>query len=239
MKTIKKDQIPKLTPQEAEEILNQVFMDCYEDANSIPVEQLESYSNYRSEKVGVQRWAAIIAFIVFLIVPFYFVSPRFSVSEPVIGDRGLPVYTVEIENVLPIYSVTAVLNGYSLPICQVDKHTFTIEPTSSGKMEVEVKLFSKQWVSTEVFVGTNDTEAPFITGTSVSGDELYIYIEDDGSGVDYRGAYSVTSDGEIIYPEYFDEEEGYIEFRSLPTESKVHILDYVGNELTVTISGSE
>lgn len=86
----KSEYIPRLSAAEAEEILSQVFMDCYEDANSIPVEQLESYSNYRSEKMNLQKIIAELGLVIFIILPCFFVRPQFSVSNPVVGERGLP-----------------------------------------------------------------------------------------------------------------------------------------------------
>lgn len=222
--------------EEAEEILQQVFMNCYSDTNSIPVDQLKAYSNYRSEKMSVQKGVAIIGLILFILMPLLFVAPRFTVDNPVSGDRGLPVYTVRISNLLPIYSVTAQQDGYSLPVYQKDKKVFTVEPAFSGDLTITVSLFSHQWTSTVVPVGDTDTKPPVLEGSSMDGDDLYVYVSDADSGVDYRNAYVMDADGNKLYADYYDESQGLIEFDDLSGSGcQIIVPDMIGNELKITI----
>ncbi len=232
----KTEDIPQLTVEEAEEILSQVFMDCYEDANSIPVEQLESYSNYRSERMNLQRIVAELGLLFFLVLPCFFARPQFTVSDPVAGARDLPVYTVRIENFLPIYSVTAVQKGYSLPVYQKDKRIFTIEPVEAGPMTVTVTLFSRQWESTVVQVGEVDEDPPILEGTALDGNTVYVYVTDEGSGIDYDRSYGIDNKGHKCKSLEYDESVGYLEFDNATSLEKIIIFDNYGNKLSVSVT---
>lgn len=237
----KKDIVPTLSTEEASEILQQVFMDCYEDSNSVPVEKLQSYASYRSERLSLQRRVAIIGFWIFLLIPILFVSPRFNISGPVDGNRGLPEYTVSVGGILPIKSVVAVQGKYSLPMYQKDNRVFVFEPTANGKLEVKVNYFSNQWETMEIKVDGLDSKKPKYIGNSVSpdGNTLYIYVEDDASGVDYEKSYiEVKGSGDVL-PDAYDEMEGYFEIRNVPKDGVLHVFDKAGNELTVTIKKVE
>lgn len=232
----KSEYIPRLSAAEAEEILSQVFMDCYEDANSIPVEQLESYSNYRSEKMNLQKIIAELGLVIFIILPCFFVRPQFSVSNPVVGERGLPLYTVTVSNYLPIYSVTAVQKGYSLPVYQKEKRVFTIEPVQEGPMTVRVSLFSRQWESTVVQVGQVDEQPPTLEGTALDGNTVYVYVSDDSSGIDYEKCYAIDENGNKRASTEYDESVGYLEFHNATDVDKIIVFDKYGNKLTVSVT---
>lgn len=223
--------IPKLNKEEAAKILDQVFMDCYMDANSVPVEQLESYSNYRSERFMLQKIVAIIAMIFFLILPFLFINPSYTITELPRGERNLPVYQIHVSTLLPIQSVSAVLKGYSIPVYQEEKRTFTVEPIKNGNLTLRVTLFNKQYFEKTVKVTSVDDEHPVFEGSTTEGNDLYIYVSDADSGVDYYKIYAVTETGEIVYPTDFDETEGYIRFTDATAGMEIFVPDRIGNEL--------
>ena len=231
----KKEEVNKLSQEEATEILERVFSRCFVDANSIPVEQLENYSNYKTEKLAVQKAIAVIGLVAFILLPLWFIAPRFTVSEATLGERNLPVYTVEISNPLPIYSVTAVLNGYSLPIYQKENKVFTIEPTTNGTMTVTVELFSHQWTKRLIEVTEVDSTAPVLLDSTQNDDSVYLYIQDDGVGINYSKILAIDTKGQTIYPEKIYEDVGCVEFSTENGEMTVYVYDYVGNELSVKI----
>lgn len=234
----KRTNAPVLNATEAEEILQEVFLECYVDTNSIPVEQMELYSNYRTERLSLQRYVSIVLMVAFCLLPLWFVSPRFSVSAPVIGERGLPVYTVEVKNFLPIFSVTAVMDNYSMPVYQREKKVFTIEPTKNGVMDVTVTLFSQQWYTRHVVVDSFDDKVPVYVGNSydVRTDTLYVYVKDEESGVDYEKSYVEDGVGNVINVDGWNENEGYVEVKTIPEKGILHIYDTQGNELLINIS---
>lgn len=231
----KTEEFEKLTQAEAEEILQQVFMNCYEDSNSIPVEQLELYANYRTERLGLQRIVSTIGLIAFIIIPLWFVPPKFTVSEPEIGSRGLPSYSIDVGGILPIHSVAAVQKGLSIPVYQDGKRSFTIEPTTNGEVSITVSLFSGQWLSKTAIVSGLDTTSPTLEGSSLDGTTLYLYV-DDKDGIAYGNVKAVAEDGTVYYPSDFDSREGYIEFTNLTQNVTVSVPDSYGNVLSIHVN---
>lgn len=231
-----REKTPKLSTTEAEAILQEVFLECYADTNSIPIEQMEQYSNYRTERLSLQRVLSIALFIAFILLPIFFIPPRFNVSESEAGDRGLPVYTVTVYSRLPIKSVTAIMENYSLPVCQREKNVFTVEPTANGSITVTVTLFSGQWNSRTFNINVLDETAPKYIGSSLDGEVLYIYVKDDESKIDYDKAYLEDEKGQITKQLSFNEEVGYFEITSIPESGILHVFDKYENELTVSIA---
>lgn len=223
--------IPKLNEEEAAKLLEQVFMECYMDSNSVPIDQLESYSNYRSERFMLQKIIAIVTMIIFLLLPFWFINPSYTITELPKGERNLPVYEVHIDTWLPLHSVTAVVRGYKIPVYQVDKRTFTVEPIRNGKLEIQVELFSRQYLNKTVKVTTVDDTPPVFEGYEQEEGTLFIYVRDEDFGVDYPKVYAKLNDGQIVYPDEFNEADGVIAFSNAVEEMNIVVPDKLGNEL--------
>ena len=109
-------EIPKMDAASATRILENVFDECEMKPNSVPIEALSAYSSYRKERFALQKTIIVIAMILFLLLPFLFISPSFKVGRSETGERNLPVYTVDVGSVLPVRSVVATLDGKPLPV---------------------------------------------------------------------------------------------------------------------------
>lgn len=223
--------VMKLDKLEAAKILENIFEECETEPNSVPIEELESYSNYRKESFRLQMGILIGALICFIFLPLFFVAPNYEVRLDMNGERGLPEYTVDISTMLPVKSVTAKMNGYKLPVYAVDGHTFTIEPTSNGKIELIVELFSGQWKSKKLSILNVDSEKPNLVKMQLDEDESIIYVEDTGSGIDYESIYAVTEDGEEIRPVEYDREAGSLTFSLNLRGKELYISDNFKNVL--------
>ena len=81
MKAFRKSSVPQLDIEAAGRILAQAFEANQMELNTIPLEVLASYSNYRRERFTLQRTILVIIMTLFLLLPFLFVPPfpfRFS-----------------------------------------------------------------------------------------------------------------------------------------------------------------
>lgn len=225
---------PRLSAIEAEEILQEIFQENYVDSNSIPVEQLELYSNYRSEKRSIQKTIAIAMFVCFFLLPLWFVAPRFVVTQEESGFRDLPVYAINVSNYLPIYSVSAVQNGYSIPVYQRQKKVFTIEPIHNGEINITVKLFSKQWFSKTISVDSIDDKGPELVKSEVVDGHLYLYFSDENS-VDIQESYVEYLAENIKEAVAYNEELKCVEISDFANDGVLHIFDTKGNENAINI----
>lgn len=220
----------KLDKLEAAKILDSIFEECGEEPNSVPMSELESYSNYRKESFRLQRFTLELALLVFLLLPLFFINPSFDVGYRAKGERGLPEYTINISTKLPIKRVTAVMDNHSFPVYEVNGHTYTVEPTKNGKMRLMVELFSGQSVTKDCEVSGADTEAPRLVKTETIDGKCHIYVSDEISGVDYAAVYA-TVEGTDIKPESYDSSSGCIIFGRELQDATVYIQDNMGNPL--------
>lgn len=231
----KRKKAPVLKVSEAEKILNQIFKDCGEEPNTIPMDELVSYSLYRKESFRMQMGVLLAALILFILLPALFVQPVFKASYSPKGERGLPVYTVKVDTLLPVKSVTAVLGGYRLPVYEVNGHEYTIEPTKNGSVALTVELFNGQYLSENLDVKNADVTAPRLVNYAFQDGQYELGVTDDGVGVDFEGIYADTSSGETIYPESYDRQTGTVIFGENVAGALVYIPDYFENTLKIKL----
>jgi len=71
-------QLPQAT---AEHILSNVLAACGRTPNSVPLEALTSYSNYRKERYALQRSLILLVLVLFLLLPLLFIAASISVTQ--------------------------------------------------------------------------------------------------------------------------------------------------------------
>ncbi len=224
---------PTLEAAEAEEILRQVLTDCGQEPDTVPMEELSSYSLYREESFRLQRGVLTAALVLFLFLPAMFVQPAFRTSCTPKGERGLPVYRIRVDTLLPVKRVIAVLDGYRLPVYEVNGHEYTIEPTRNGSVNLTVELFNGQSVTEQMDVLYADVTAPRLISFNRSDGKCELCLADDGVGVDFEGIYADFGLGEVIYPESYDRQAGTVVFGEEAAGAMVCIPDHFGNVLKI------
>lgn len=218
------------------QMLEDVFDECGARKNATPLEALSSYAVYRSERFSLQRAVTAAGLVIFLLLPVLFILPKYSVNADGTGERGLPVYRVEVESFFPADKVSAKINGHALPVYENSAKSFTIEPTRNGSLSVSVELFNRQAISSTVDVDDVDSKGPVLTD-SVTGDDYFLLkVEDDGIGVDYREIYAVSGTGEFYYPASVDEQTGEVVFEYPDENWDVYIPDHIGNTLHLAVT---
>ena len=224
----------KLSSSDAVKILEEIYERTDREANTVPMDALTSYTVYRKERFTLQRGVLIGALIVFLLIPVLFILPKYEVSAEGTGERGLPVYTVRVNSLFPVHSVTASVRQHTLPVYEADAKTYTIEPVRNGEMTIRVELFNRQELETTQEVSDVDANGPELIDSVVGEDSFTLYVKDAGIGVDYREVYAISASGEVIEPLSADEENGIV--FSYPEEAwDVYIPDHIGNTLHLSI----
>ena len=211
-----------------------MFVSCGKDPNDLPMDTLSSYAVYRKERFTFQRAVIAIAMFVFLMIPLLFILPGYEVSVDETGERGLPVYTVEVRSLLPVSKVLASIRDHDLPVYEAGSKEYTVEPTRNGKLDISVELMNRQSVRSSHEVTAVDEKAPELSGSDTSGDRLIIKVKDSGIGVDYREIYAVGKSGKVYRPESSDEENGVIfDYPEEPWD--LYIPDHIGNTLHLAV----
>lgn len=224
----------ELTTLETSEILDHVFNVCGSDANTVPMETISSYAVYRRERFTLQRVIIAMALLVFMMLPLMFVLPGYTVNVEETGERGLPVYTVEVDSILPVGKVLATIKEHNLPVYEAGAKEFTVEPTRNGNLDITVELINHQKVSSSYDVTAVDSEGPQLLESETFNDGFLLRVSDSGIGVDYRDIYAVSASGEVFYPVSASEEDGVL--FEYPKEAwDIYIPDHIGNTLHLAV----
>ncbi len=237
MKSFKKSSVPQLDFDTANRILEQAFEANQMDNNSIPLEVLASYSNYRRDRFTLQRSILVIIMALFLLLPLLFIPSSFTVVEDESLERNFnPVYRLEVDSYMLVERVNATIDGSNIPVYEVDSHVYSIEPSRNGQMEVTVTLVNRQTSTQYVDVTTVDREVPVATSCTKEGNLIYLYLSDAESGIDYSAIRAVDLNGAEVEPVSVDEATGCVVFSDEADTLNVYISDLAGNRLQLVIS---
>lgn len=237
MKVFQKSSAPQLSYEVANRILERAFEANEMENNSIPLEVLASYSSYRKERFTLQRTVLVIIMTLFILLPLLFVPAAFTVNvDETIGRNFNPVYRLTVDSLMLVDRVSATIDGFNIPVYEVDSHVYSIEPSRNGEMEVTVTLINKQTVTQHVDVTGVDREVPTAVSCSKEGDELHLYLSDSGSGVDYSKIEAYGLDGNAIEPSAVNEQTGCVTLPAVSDTINVYVADLAGNKLQLILT---
>lgn len=223
-----------LTTHETSEILDKVFGACGAEGNTVPMETIASYTVYRTERFTLQRVILAMALLVFMMLPMLFILPAYTVTVDENGERGLPVYTIDVDSLLPVGRVLASIKDAGLPVYEAGAREFTVEPTRNGELDISVELVNRQIVSGSHKVTAVDAEGPKLVSSERLKDGFLLKVSDSGIGVDYREIYAVSASGDVHYPLKAGEEEGVL-FEYPEDKLDIYIPDHIGNTLHLSV----
>lgn len=232
----KKSEEPQLNMESASRILENVFIENQVEPNSVPLEVLTSYSNYRRERFSTQRTILVIIMVLFFILPFCFIPVSFSINSETDAHAANPTFSLHVETKMPVRRITATINGRNVPVYEVDAHVYSIEPDENGMMTVTVTLMNNQQETKSVEVSNVDVDAPLVVSNEIDNEYVYLYLSDSGSGINYEGIQAVSLDGTVFKPAFYNEATGCVAF-AYPSESlNVFIPDYADNSLQLILT---
>ncbi len=232
---MEKKDIPNIDAAEAAHILGNVFEECGVEPNTVPMEALTAYTSYRRERFVLLRTILVVALVLFLLLPILFIPPRYEITKADGGERGLPVYSIDVGSLLPVRSIVATLDGKPLPVYEEDSKHYTVEPTRNGKLDITVGLVNHQTSSTSIDVDSVDAEGPELTGSRTDGKNVFLKVEDKGIGVDFDGVYAVSGSGKVVKAKGYDRESGEVWFAYPKEKLDVYIPDSIGNTLHISM----
>ena len=231
-----KEPKPELDLDQACKILEQVFETNNIEPNSIPLEVLTAYSNYRKERFSLQRLILVIILVLFLMLPFLFIPSNFDIALNGEDSVTNPTYTLRVTSPMLVERVNASIDGHNVPVYETDSRIYSIEPTMNGRMEVTVTLMNRQQSTRYVDVKNVDLEAPVVVSNDIDEENIYLYVSDAGTGVDYEHVAGIDANGRVVKPLSYDEESGCIVFSYPENSLNVYITDFAENKLQLVLS---
>lgn len=220
----------------ASKILESVFEDNQVEPNSIPLEVLTAYSSYRKERFALQRSILVIMMVLFLMLPFLFIAPDFSIKADENKYTATPVYEVEVDSFMPISRVTATIDGRNIPVYEMDAHKYSIEPAINGRMKVTVTLLNRQQTTKYIEVTNVDVDVPVLISTNWDDKYLYLTLSDSDSGINFKEIKAIDTGGNSHNPVFYNESNGQVVFAYPKDSLNVYISDNAGNSLQLVVS---
>lgn len=227
---------PALNDEIASKMLENIFDACDMEHNSVPLEVLTSYSNYRKERFLLQKIVLVFILLLFCLLPLLFVTADVSVSPNPDSRPGQPAYEIRVDALLPVERITASIDGQTFPVYAAGESTYSVDPPLNGTMDIVVVLKNRQSTAIQYEVEGVDRDAPEVISHLRDGAFLYLYLEDSGSGVDYAQIKALDPDGNEVSPSSYDEEAGYVEFAYPSSSLNVYIPDKTGNQLHLILT---
>lgn len=230
-----KDTRPQLSDDAASKVLQNVFDACQQEPNTIPLSKLTSYSEYRRERNGFQKFLVGLMILVFMALPLCFIAPQFQVERLPEEINGYPKYEIRMLNSFPVSQVAASVEGEGLTVAEVSDKVYSVVPHNNGTMKVFVRLMNRQYNVTELTVSGIDNEVPILLDDGISDGKLFLRVVDEGLGIDYDGIYAEdTLTGNCFAP--LSAEGDCIVFTLPNGSTNIYIPDLKGNTLQLVVS---
>lgn len=224
-----------LSPQTAEQMLANVFAACEKAPNTVPLETLASYSNYRKERYAIQRTAIIVMLALFVLLPLLFIYAGIRVDLSALDSSSNPLYTVSVSSGVPIRQIQVQMDDRNIPVYEISPGEYIVQPRSNGTMNVSVTLLNRQRTSVDLDVADVDMESPVLNSTGTGEGIIIFNVSDNESGVDYEGITLTDPDGNILTPIGFDADAGQVFLPYPECTLNVRIPDMHGNTLQVVL----
>ena len=227
---------PKLDALTATLMLENIFEENDMTPNTVPVEALAGFEDFRPRRFLLQRVILIGILIAWILVPVLFFKPAYEISQVSMNEQNLPVYTIQISTHLPVQEVTADLEGEDVQIYAKDSRTYAVEPKRNGMLNISVTSINRQTSYRTVEVKEVDETGPKLISSRIDDTRVYLKMAENGTGVAYENIYAVGSvSGQIILPLTYDKETGTIMFELPRERCDVYIPDKRGNALHLSM----
>lgn len=223
----------------AEQILANAFSACRREPNSVPLEALTSYSNYRKERYALQRTLILLVLTLFMLLPLLFMAADISISQVNSGSDENPVYAISIHTRLPIRQIEARLGGQTVPLYEISPGSYTAIPRANGEMRIAATLVNRQRTDAVVEVLRVDTDMPTLVSTEIGDNSIRFFVRDEGSGIDYERITVTDDEGHVLSPLRLEPESGCVVLPYPERTLHVSIPDLRGNVLRVDLKPQE
>lgn len=232
----KKTTTPQLDERIASQMLENIFDACEVAPNSVPLSVLTSYSNYRRERFLLQKGFLVLIMLFFCLFPLLFTTPDVHMRQRSEEFKNRPVFELTVDSFVPVSRITAVVDGNNVPVYETADKTYSIEPSYNGTMTVTVTLKNQQYTQTVVPVSGVDTDPPVVVSDRKDKDKIYLYLEDDSSGVDYDNIEAIDLDGNLVAAASIDEANAVVSFYYPLDSLNLYIPDKAGNRLHLILT---
>lgn len=234
--TVNSGEVPKLDSDTASQLLSNVFAECNIMPNSIPLETLESWGNYKKTEFRIGRIISYTVLVLLVLLPLLFFRPTIIAQRTNVDSTNNAVYRIEIKTLLPVDGVIATLNGTPLELQRENSRTYLVSAAENGTMQIKATSLNGQYTVKDYDVTYIDMDKPLLTKSYTQDGQVYLIVRDTYSGIDYDNVSALDDGQNTIKPVSFDKKTETIVFSIPSVNMVVTIPDNSGNELQILIS---
>lgn len=229
-------EVPELDSATTSRLLNNVFAECNYVPNTIPLETLESWGNYKKTDFRRGRRISYVILVILVLFPMFFFKPTIIAQRTNVNSTGNAVYEIQVKTLIPVRSVYASIGDRPLTLEKVNSRNYIASVPQNGSLKVDAVSLNGQHTQKSFEVSYIDTEKPELVKAYNEGNKVNIVIRDTYSGINYDDIVGTDTDGNKVEPISIDKESETIVFE-LPSKSvTVNIPDNSGNELQILLS---
>ena len=226
----------QLDPQIASQMLSNIFDACDIEQNSVPLETLTSYSNYRKERYLAQKLVLVIVMILFFLLPILFIAPEFTLEVKSSEIPGKPYVELVTTHLIPTEKIEASIGGEKVPVYEMADGTYQIIPEKNGQLKVTITLITNQYSTKSIEISDVDMQAPKIRSSEHTDGNLIIYFEENSGVLDYEGIHAKSIDGKTVMPLSYDERNLSVTFKYPEDTLNIFVSDMAENSLQIVVT---
>lgn len=226
----------QLDPKLASQILSNTYDACKYEQNTIPLEVLTSYSNYRKERFLFQKVILTLVMIAFFLLPILFIAPEFTLEQKEGDTPGNPFVEISLTSLLPMDKMSAFIGDVKIPIYEMADGTYHAVPDRNGSLNVTIELVNRQYTIKTIQVTGVDTTSPTLVSSERKDGTLIIYFADDSGLLNYEEIYASTLSGTAIKPISYDKSNLSVTFEYPKENMNIFVSDMSDNTLQVALT---
>lgn len=227
--------LPPLSTETAEQMLQNIFRSCKKTANTVSLQTLTAYSNYRKERFALQRTVIIVILSLFALLPLLFLSTSITIIPDEKNDTHNPVFHIQLSSSAPVRHLTAQIDGVTQPVYDDGQGRYTVTPGQNGEMIISATLFNLQVAKENVMVSGVDYTLPRLIKSQRVQDSLRLYFDDADSGIDALGISVTDENGNSLHYQY-NSDSNRLSIAYVDTALNVDVPDNRGNVLHLLLS---
>lgn len=227
--------IPPLPPKTAEQMLENIFILCDKAPNTVPLKTLIAYSNYRQERFSMQRTVIIVLLVLFMLLPFLFISPQVKLTRMDTAPNENPSYQITVTPSLPVRHIVAYIHNAPQPIYEQGGNVYTLQPSRNGSLVVETTLFNLQKTREVIAVWGVDFGNPQLFRVRHTGGSVLLFFKDVVSDI-HAAAISVTDPQGHSVPFQYDTDTDCLTVAHTDQDLHISVPDTRGNVLQLVLT---
>ena len=227
--------VPPPDPAEAEQLYQQIIPEQGLEAKDTASRRTyHTFSMLRFRTPRVFRVFLVVVVAVLAVAALMFPVPVTSIDVDYAGGGKVNVqFTTGPLDFLD--RVTAIFNGSSMPVSR-SSGVYSLELTQNGKLVLTSESPMGFTDTKTINIDGIDDTPPHVVRHFREGDNIHIYLEDAGSGVDWDAVTVTDPDGQAVDFTLADPEEGCIIVPFPESSLYLSVPDNSGNGLSVVLN---